>query len=48
MGTFETEPGSAHPLGTTSYGDGVNFSLFSGAATEVALLLFDRPMAGYK
>jgi isoamylase len=42
---FITEPGSAHPLGTTVYADGVNFSLFSEAATEVALLLFDRASA---
>ncbi len=42
---FETEPGSAHPLGTTMYADGVNFSLFSEAATEVALLLFDGASA---
>jgi len=38
---FETAPGSAHPLGTTMHVDGVNFSIFSEAATEVALLLFD-------
>ena len=42
---FTFEPGSAHPLGTTTYADGVNFSLFSEAATEVALLLFDRASA---
>ena len=42
---FITEPGSAHPLGTTVCADGVNFSLFSEAATEVALLLFDRASA---
>ncbi len=40
--TFSLEPGSAHPLGATAYPDGVNFSLFSQAATEVVLLLFDR------
>jgi glycogen operon protein len=39
--TFAIEPGSAHPAGTTIYPDGVNFSLFSEAATEIALLLFD-------
>ena len=39
------EPGSAHPLGTKTSADGVNFSLFSESATEVALLLFDRPAA---
>src|SRR4029077_2164772 len=42
---FNAEPGSAHPLGTTVSVDGVNFSLFSEAATEVALLLFDRAAA---
>ena len=40
--TFTIEPGSAHPIGTTVLPDGVNFSLFSESATEVALLLFDR------
>jgi pullulanase/glycogen debranching enzyme len=39
------EPGSAHPLGMTTYPDGVNFSLFSESATEVLLLLFDRAAA---
>ena len=43
--TFNLEPGSAHPLGTTTYTDGVNFSLFSEAATEVVLLLFDHASA---
>ena len=43
--TFSSEPGSAHPLGATTYADGVNFSLFSEAATEVVLLLFDHPSA---
>src|ERR1700724_2039453 len=42
MATFTTEPGAAHPLGITTYSNGVNFSLFSQSATEVALLLFDR------
>jgi len=45
MVTFETASGSAHPLGVTTYPDGVNFSLFSQAATEVSLLLFDHPAA---
>jgi isoamylase len=44
MAAFKTEPGSAHPLGITTYASGVNFSLFSQAATEVALLLFDHPL----
>ena len=38
---FQIEDGAAHPLGTTIYPDGVNFSLFSQAATDVELLLFD-------
>jgi len=41
---FEVENGSAHPLGTTIYPDGVNFSLFSSAATDIVLLLFDGPV----
>jgi pullulanase/glycogen debranching enzyme len=35
---FSIEKGSRHPLGATSYADGVNFSLFSGNATGVELL----------
>jgi isoamylase len=42
---FETEPGSAHPPGITVRPDGVNFSLFSQAATEVILLLFESSTA---
>jgi isoamylase len=42
---FDTEPGSAHPLGIATYPGGVNFSLFSQAASEVELLLFDQPSA---
>ena len=45
MAKFDTEPGAAHPVGITVYPDGVNWSLFSQAATEVELLLFDRPEA---
>jgi isoamylase len=45
MATFSTEPGAAHPVGITTYPTGVNFSLFSEAATEVGLLLFDSPSA---
>src|SRR5262249_50656009 len=41
----EIEPGSAHPFGVTLYAHGVNFSLFSEGATEVVLLLFDKPDA---
>jgi len=35
------EPGSPHPLGATPGPDGVNFSIFSGNATGVELLLFE-------
>ncbi len=42
---FDPEPGSAHPLGVTTYSDGVNFSTYSQAATEVLLLLFDHRSA---
>jgi isoamylase len=45
MDAFRTEPGTAHPLGIATYPDGVNFSIFSEAATEVALLLFDSATA---
>ena len=38
---FDIEDGSAHPLGTSVSRDGVNFSLFSQAATDIVLLLFD-------
>ena len=38
---FAIDAGSAHPVGTTVYPDGVNFALFSESATEVVLLLFD-------
>jgi isoamylase len=43
--TFAVEAGSAHPLGVAHASDGVNFSLFSEAATEVLLLLFDSAAA---
>src|SRR5215218_4824953 len=42
---FQTEPGSAHPLGILTLPDGVNVSVFSEAATEVVLLLFDSATA---
>ncbi len=35
--------GHFHPLGATVHPDGVNFALYSAHATEVFLLLFDRP-----
>jgi isoamylase len=44
MAAFETESGSAHPLGVAIHQDGVNFSLFSQAATQVVLLLFEHPL----
>ncbi|HEY7290083.1 MAG TPA: glycogen debranching protein GlgX [Vicinamibacterales bacterium] len=40
---FDVEPGSAQPVGIAVYPEGVNFSLFSQWATEVVLLLFERP-----
>src|SRR4051812_11098217 len=45
MAQFATEPGAAHPIGITVSADGANFSLFSQAATEVILLLFDSATA---
>ncbi|HYW43318.1 MAG TPA: glycogen debranching protein GlgX [Bryobacteraceae bacterium] len=39
---FPTEKGSPHPLGATPSAEGVNFSIFSGNATGVELLLFAR------
>jgi isoamylase len=39
---FETEDGSPHPLGATILPNGVNFSLYSGTATGVELLIFDE------
>jgi glycogen operon protein len=39
---FEVEEGSPHPLGATIRQNGVNFSLYSGSATGVELLLFDK------
>ncbi len=41
MADFQIAPGSPHPLGAIPQPDGVNFSLFSEAATDVSLLLFD-------
>jgi hypothetical protein len=32
--TFDTEPGSSHPLGTTTDAGGVNFSIFLESTTE--------------
>jgi isoamylase len=39
---FEVEEGSPHPVGATIQQNGVNFSLYSGSATGVELLLFDK------
>ena len=38
---YQVEVGSPHPLGASVRQNGVNFSLFSGYATGVELLLFD-------
>jgi glycogen operon protein len=38
--SYSVEPGRPHPLGATPTAEGVNFSLFSGNATSVELLLF--------
>jgi glycogen operon protein len=43
---MRARPGSAHPLGATWDGEGVNFALFSEHATSVELCLFDAPDAG--
>jgi len=40
---FPIAAGSPHPLGALPGPEGVNFSLFSGNATGVELLLFDSP-----
>src|SRR6188768_1957715 len=42
---MRTRPGSAHPLGATWDGEGVNFAVFSGEGTGVELCLFDSPGA---
>ncbi|MEO8905456.1 MAG: glycogen debranching protein GlgX [Polyangiaceae bacterium] len=42
---MRTRPGSAHPLGATWDGEGVNFAVFSGQATAVELCLFDSETA---
>jgi glycogen operon protein len=40
--TYTLAPGFSQPLGATVTPEGVNFSLFSEAATGVELLLFDQ------
>ena len=42
---MRTRPGSAHPLGATWDGEGVNFAVYSGQATSVELCLFDTANA---
>src|SRR5436190_4731512 len=39
---FSTAKGTAHPLGATPDKSGVNFSIFSGQATSLELLLFQN------
>jgi len=39
---YATDDGAPHPLGATVSPEGVNFSLYSGGATGVELLLFDE------
>ena len=39
---FTTEVGAPHPLGATVKHDGVNFSVYSGDATGIELLLFEK------
>ncbi|MCL5966111.1 MAG: glycogen debranching protein GlgX [Deltaproteobacteria bacterium] len=39
----KVSPGKFYPLGATPTPEGVNFALYSQNATEVYLLLFDRP-----
>src|SRR5262249_18258142 len=36
-------PGRSYPLGATLAGDAVNFAIYSRHASEMFLLLFDRP-----
>ena len=40
--SYSVEPGRPHPLGATPTAEGVNFSLYSGNATGVELLLFNQ------
>src|SRR5574339_467040 len=41
--TKMVEPGKYFPLGATLLPDGVNFAIYSKYASEVFLLLFDKP-----
>ena len=40
--TYEVRPGNRYPLGATFDDKGVNFAIWSWAATKVELLLFER------
>ena len=42
---MRARPGKAHPLGATWDANGINFSIFSGNATAVKLLLYRNPGA---
>ncbi|MDA7431265.1 glycogen debranching protein GlgX [Synechococcus sp. AH-601-O20] len=41
--SYRTYQGSPHPFGSTVESDGVNFSLYSSSATNVRLLIFNKP-----
>ena len=43
MSTLQVSPGKWYPLGASCEPTGVNFALYSAAATTVELLLFDNP-----
>ena len=40
--TYKVIPGKSYPLGATWVGEGVNFAIYSQAATKVELCLFDN------
>lgn len=47
MVSFVNNPyGNSHPLGATSYPEGINFSVFSKNARQIDLLLFDKEEDG--
>ena len=41
--SYRTYQGSPHPFGSTVEIEGVNFSLYSSSATNVRLLIFNKP-----
>jgi glycogen operon protein len=41
--SYRLYQGSPHPFGSTVQSDGVNFSLYSSTATNVKLLIFNKP-----